>query len=143
MNWLNNMGNKFRSFMQGRYGSDQLCLALLIVSILLSFLSPLTGSPIVAIISYIPLILCIYRMFSKNISKRYEENRKFMNFWHPIWQKILGFKNKVQKKVTQLKDKDHKYYKCPNCKKTLRVPKGRGNIRITCPKCHHEFSKRT
>lgn len=129
--------------MQGRYGGDQLSLALLIVSIILSFLSPLTRLPIIAILSYIPLVLCIYRMFSKNISKRYEENRKFMNFWHPIWQKILGIKNKSQKKVSQLKDKEHKYYKCPNCKKTLRVPKGRGKLRITCPKCHQEFSKRT
>lgn len=143
MNWLNNLSNKLRTFMQGRYGSDQLCLALLVVSIILSFLSPLTRSPIIGILSYVPLAFCIYRMFSKNISKRYEENRKFMNFWHPIWQKILGLKNKCQKQVAHLKDKDHKYYKCPNCKKTLRVPKGRGKIRITCPKCHQEFSKRT
>lgn len=143
MNWLNNLGNKFRIFMQGRYGSDQLNLALLIVSIVLSFFVPFIRVPFVGLISYIPLIFCIYRMLSKNISKRYEENRKFMNFWHPIWQNILRLKNKSSKQLARLKDKDHKYYTCPNCKKTLRVPKGRGKIRITCPKCHQEFSKRT
>ena len=128
MNWFNNFNNKFRIFMQGRYGSDQLSLALLILSIILS---------------YIPLIFCMYRMFSKNISKRYEENRKFMNVWHPTKLKILNIKNKAVKKINQLKDKDHKYYKCPNCHKTLRVPKGRGKIRITCPRCHKEFSKKS
>ena len=131
MNWFNNFNNKFRIFMQGRYGSDQLSLALLILSIILSFLTPLTRIPFIGLLSYIPLIFCMYRMFSKNISKRYEENRKFMNVWHPTKLKILNIKNKAVKKINQLKDKDHKYYKCPNCHKTLRVPKGRGKIRIS------------
>lgn len=143
MNWFNHLGTKFRVFMQGRYGSDQLSLALLILSIILSFFAPLIRIPFLGLISYLPLIYCIFRMFSKNISKRYEENRKFMNVWHPIKLKLIGQKNKLSKKTAQFKDKAHKYYKCPNCHKALRVPKGRGKIRITCPRCKHEFSKRT
>ena len=143
MEWLKKFETWLKKVMYGRYGSDQLSLALLILSIILSFIAPLTRLSIIGMLSYIPLVLCIYRMFSKNISKRYEENRKFMNFWHPIHQKLIGFKNKGTQKMGHLKDKDHKYYKCPNCHQSLRVPKGRGKIRITCPKCHQEFSKRT
>lgn len=134
MDWL-------KKFMYGRYGVDQLSIALLIGSILLSFLTSLLSAtlniPFLSLITYIPLVICYFRIFSRDISKRQQENYKFLRYWNPS-------KAWVNKKVTRLKGmKTHKYYKCPSCSKTLRVPKGKGNIRITCPQCKHEFSKRT
>lgn len=134
---MNRLLERFRVWMQGRYGGDQLTLALLVLSMIISFLTALTRITWLSLLTYIPLIFGCYRMFSKNISKRYEENRKFMNVWHP-------FSLKVQKKWGHLKDqKTHKYFKCPKCGKTLRVPRGKGKIRITCPICKTEFSKKS
>lgn len=31
------------------------------------------------------------------------------------------------------------YYYCPNCKQQVRVPAGKGKVRITCPRCEHKF----
>jgi peptidoglycan/LPS O-acetylase OafA/YrhL len=71
------------------------------------------------------LFIAIFRSLSRNIYKRYEENRKFLVFFQ------------------KLKDKDHRYYNCPRCRQQVRVPKGKGKISITCPKCREKFIKTT
>ena len=76
-------------------------------------------------VSYIFMILAIVRSLSRNVYKRYEENRKFLL----LWQKF--------------KDKDHRYYNCPRCRQQVRVPRGKGKISITCPKCREKFIKKT
>ena len=121
----------------GRYGPDQLGVALLIVYLLLIFFAPLTGLWVFRLLALAVLILCLFRMFSRNTAKRYQENLKFLAFWNPI-------KSWFQRKKARIKDsKTHRYYKCPNCKNTLRVPRGKGKIQITCPVCHTEFIKKT
>lgn len=130
MKWL-------QKFMYGRYGSDHLSLALLITSLVMSFLSAFTGLSVFTILSYIPIVLCFYRILSKNTTRRYEENVKFLNFCQPI-QSVITAKCKHIKSL-----KNYKYYKCPNCKQALRVPRGRGKLIITCPKCKTDFRKRT
>lgn len=130
MNWL-------RRFMMGRYGGDQLSMALLILSIILTLIARLANIPTLALVSYIPLGLCIYRMFSKDISKRSMENYKFAILMSPIYTKF----KKVQYHFTDAKT--NKYFKCPNCKAKLRVPKNKGKIMITCPKCKTGFIRKT
>ena len=44
---------------------------------------------------------------------------------------------------TTLKRKEYHYYRCPQCGQQLRVPRGRGKISITCPKCGHQFIKKS
>ena len=130
MNWL-------RRMMMGRYGVDQLSLALLILNILLSFLSYI---PHCAFLSWLELpvtVFFLYRIFSRNITKRYHENQVFLRYWTPVKQKLLGLRDRFRDRKT------HRYYRCPTCKQALRVPKGRGKIRITCPKCHTQFVKKT
>lgn len=141
MNWL-------RKMMTGRYGADQLSVALFVVYILLYFTAQITRSFILVLLSFIPFALFVFRMFSRNISKRYQENYRFLNWWNPVWVRLRGVLYKVQawfrKLSVRWKDRQtHRYYKCPKCRNTLRVPKGRGKIAITCPVCKTEFIKKT
>ncbi len=130
MNWL-------RRFMAGRYGADQLSLALLILSIILTLIAQIARLPILAMISYIPLILCIFRMLSRNVNKRSMENYKFSMLISPLYARFI----KVRRRLAESKTK--RFLKCPQCKAELRLPKGKGTIIVTCPKCRNEFKAKT
>lgn len=130
MNWL-------KKIMIGRYGGDQLSMVLLVLSLLLTFTGQLTKIPVILFIGYIPLGISIFRMFSKDISKRRMENYKFSIFISPAYSKY----KKTQKQIKERKT--HKYFKCPSCKSKMRLPKGKGKIIITCPECKTKFEKRT
>ena len=123
------LGAGFRRFMQGRYGSDKLntlILSIGLVASLLQLFMPTAGLKwAFMLISYVFLAVAIFRMLSKNIYKRYEENRKYLRL------------------LDRWKDKEHRYYDCPKCKQTVRVPRGKGKIVITCPKCKEKFTKKT
>lgn len=124
-----NLKAGFRQFMQGRYGTDKLNSVILIVGLAASVLQLFVSNPwlklALAVISYGFLVWAIFRMLSRNIYKRYEENRKYLRF------------------LNKLKDREHRYYDCPKCRQSVRVPKGKGKISITCPKCKEKFIKKT
>jgi len=129
-NWL-------RNFMIGRYGPDHLYIALFVFAVLISIASRIANFSPLLFLSYAILIFAMFRFFSKNIQKRRAENDRFLRFWGPI-------SNKIKRKVQQFKSrKTHKFFTCPACKNTLRVPKGKGKIQITCPKCGERFTKKT
>ncbi|WP_350342309.1 hypothetical protein PRVXT_001536 [Proteinivorax tanatarense] len=130
MKWL-------RKFMAGRYGGDQLSIFLLLVSLLLTLVGQMTRVFILVYLGYIPIILAFYRVFSKNITKRSLENYKFAIFMSPVY----SFFKTVQKRFKDRKP--HKYFKCARCNAKLRVPKGKGKIVITCPKCKEKFTKKS
>lgn len=131
------MMNRLRNFLAGRYAvNDQLNIALLIFGCILTFIFSILRIRYVHFISWIPFIVVMWRMLSKNIAKRQQENQKFLTFSEP-WRKFL------MKKFGQWQDSEHKYYNCPGCSRTLRVPKNRGKIKISCPHCGREFTKRT
>ena len=130
------MLEKLRRFMYGRYGNDMLNFALMILGCVVTAILSFVDVPYLHYIGMIPYILVIYRTLSKNISARQRENAKFLELIQP-WKKF------VIKKSRQLQDKDHRYYACPQCHNTLRVPKGRGKIKISCPHCGKEFIKKT
>lgn len=134
---MNKFLERFRHFMIGRYGVDQLSIALIISSLIIGFIVGFIPIPFLSLFTFIPIILCYIRIFSKNIAKRRIENQKFLKVWYPAKHWFIKKKNKL------VGLKTYKYYKCPQCKQELRVPRGKGNIRITCPKCKHEFRKRT
>lgn len=130
MDWL-------RRFMMDRYGTDQLGIALMIFYLFLVLLASLTGAWVLRLLALAVLGLCLFRMLSRNRNKRYQENIKFMQVWTSV-------KVWFQSLVRRAKDTPtHKYYHCPKCKNTLRVPKGKGKIQITCPVCRTEFIKKT
>jgi hypothetical protein len=130
MNWL-------KRFMIGRYGGDQLSMTLLVGSVLLTWSAQLFKLPLLTVIGYICLGICIFRMLSRDIQKRRMENDKFVLLLRPVYSWLKQTQNR-------LKDaKTHRYFICPNCKTRLRVPKGKGRIIITCPKCKTEFAQKT
>ncbi len=130
MNWL-------RNFMNGRYGVDRLSFALLILSMLLTLFGSFLHIPVLVYVSYIPIGLIVYRTLSKNVNRRSLENQKFSMLISPAWSWVK------KKQVRLAEQKTHRFFKCRNCHAELRLPKGKGKIIVTCPKCKTEFSART
>ena len=118
-----------RRFMEGRYGSDKLNTAILMVALVLvlvyTFLPFGLVKIILWIISYVLMIWAIFRMLSRNTYRRYQENRRFLQI------------------VDGIRDREHRYYNCPTCRQRVRVPRGKGKISITCPKCREKFICKT
>ena len=130
---LNNLKMKFVRFMQGRNGVDQLSQFLNILVIAIFVISLFTRWSLVYWSGLALLIYMYFRIFSRNVAKRSMENQKFCNMRYNLAVK----KNKWKKKREQRKI--YRFFKCPMCKQKVRVPKGRGKICITCPKCREEF----
>ncbi len=160
MNWL-------RNFMYGRYGMDKLNFVLLIAGVVINLLISFVGRlfiwimygwmyTIIWLIGILPLLLAVYRALSRNIPARQKELYRYQRFEQ--WVKRLfgrdknnsygnpGYRNSstVYTSGKEVKDrKNYKYFKCPSCQQKIRVPKGRGKIRIHCPKCGRDFEKKT
>ena len=118
-----------RNFMSGRYGTDRLNMVILCVGLVASLLSVWVQSMplnmIFFLLSYGMMIWAICRTLSRNTYKCYQENRKFLQFFD------------------RLKDREHRYFDCPKCRQMVRVPRGKGKISITCPRCKEKFVKKT
>ena len=135
--WLQRMREKFMRFMQGRNGVDQLGKTLNTVTLVLLLVSMFTRWSILYIIAMVLMVYTYFRIFSKNIPKRYAENQKFCN-----WRYDMAIKKNKRKQEWEQR-KIYRFFRCPMCKQKVRVPKGRGKICITCPKCRQEFVKRS
>jgi len=118
-----------RDMMIGRYGQDQLGTVIFLLGLGFMILSMIFGrflwASVFSFLSWAALIWCIIRMFSRNIAARSKENKAFLNF------------------LSRLRDKEHRYYRCPQCRQIVRVPRGRGKINIRCPRCNRKFIKKT
>ena len=116
-------------FMVGRYGTDRLNMVILsaglVFCLLSAFIRNIPTNLLFTGISYALMIWAIFRSFSRNTYKRYQENRKFLQFFD------------------RLKDRDHRYFECPKCRQIVRVPRGKGKIAISCPRCREKFVKKT
>ena len=125
-----------RRFMYGRYGNDSLNKFLTTIACVLLIPYWVTRWRIIYYLIFVLFITIYYRMLSRQTYKRAAENSRFLTWWAPIQRKTLG-------KTMQMQDKQHRYFKCPTCRKTLRVPRGKGKISITCPHCKRNFIKKT
>lgn len=137
MSFFQKIGNALSRFMYGRNGGDYLGTTVLFTAIILDVIAMFLKNNTVLIIfrtvTTIMLIWVIYRMFSRNLQKRRAENAWFMNhIFYPVTKGVRQAKQRSS-------DKEHKYFTCPNCRTVCRVPKGKGKIVITCPKCRHEI----
>ena len=131
--WFRRVGFKFKMgfqrFMMGRYGTDKLNTWILgagLILCLLSLFIPVAAVDLALTVgSYALMIWAIFRALSRNTYKRYRENRRFLMF------------------LDRIKDREHRYFDCPKCRQPVRVPRGKGKIMITCPKCGEKFQKKT
>ena len=129
MNWLKRM-------MYGRYGVDELSLFLLGLYLVLVLLSQL---PHLALLSWLALAVILwdfFRILSRRFDRRLAENARFLSLAGPVirWFKI---------RRTILRDREHRYFKCPNCGQYLRVPRGRGKINVVCRSCGVSFEEKS
>lgn len=131
------MKEKFRKFMIDRYGVDLLSKFMLGTAVLLLVFAMGFRNNFLNTLACLLVLLCYFRMFSRNYQKRAEENQKFLE----LKGKAATFLKREKEYFEQRKT--HHIYKCPSCKQKIRVPKGKGKICITCPKCHTEFIKKS
>ncbi len=128
--------NGFRGFMSGRYGTDQLGLTLLICGVVLSLLSGLVGLKILYYLGLAMYIWELVRMFSRSVEKRRAENQKFLELRRKSTTSVRQF-------FVRLKNsRKYKYFRCPQCKSRLRLPRKVGEVTVTCSKCQNKFKQK-
>ena len=121
--------NGLANFMAGRYGLDNLGKATLIVSLALTLLASITNMLLFSILGFILIVITIIRMNSRNLTKRQEENERYLKFKAEIKQFFVRLKN----------SRKYKYFRCPECGARLRLPRKVGEVNVTCGKCKHQF----
>lgn len=124
-------------FMQGRNGPDQYSRFLLVAGLILAIISRLNKGLILYIVAILLFLYSYIRMFSKNISKRYVENQKYLYYEEKVKKYFKGLGSTFKQRKT------HRIFKCPSCKQKIRIPKGKGKIEITCPKCRTKFVRKS
>lgn len=153
-NFNNGNYNNRRPMFQGRNGTDALSVCLAGIAFVLFLIYPVfTHEYVQAVLlasAALLAALCIFRMFSKNVGKRRNENEVFLRIFSNSGRRARRAARKAEKdaqKAAKEKRKEdlktHVFYKCPKCSTELRVPRNKGKIRITCPKCGEKFIKKT
>jgi DNA-directed RNA polymerase subunit RPC12/RpoP len=125
MTFLQKMKEGFIRFMQGRHGNDNLGMVTLFAGLILSLVGAFGGGIVFTILGLTLYIITIFRMFSRNIAARQREAAAY---------------TRLTKFFT---DRQNRYYACPSCGQTVRVPRGKGRISIKCPRCGQRFEKKT
>ncbi len=134
---MNDLKNKVVRFLSQRYGNDALNAFLFWVAVILFIVNFLLfDSYWIRILIQAVLIVTIYRSLSRKYAIRQQENNLFLQFTKRIRHTYLCIKR-------QSKDPNNKYFVCPYCAQISRIPKGRGNVEIICPKCKRKFDKRS
>ena len=158
---MNNWKMMLYRFMQGRHGNDEFSQFLMIVGLIMLIASNFLKTGIVHTLAWVLLIYAYFRVMSRNIPKRQQENRKFLEMKAKFLSRkpagtsgTGGWKQRKAKKQ-QAKQNDYSdyaqeadvenynYYRCRNCGQIVRVPKGKGTVKITCPECKNTFTDRT
>lgn len=133
------MKEKIGRFMARRYGNDKLNQFMMAVflgcAVLNLFVRNAYASTVLNSWECLLILLVYIRMFSRNISKRYAENQKYLALENRL-RRFFG-----QKRYLMQQRKEYHIYKCPGCKQKIRIPRGKGKISIRCPKCGEEFIK--
>ena len=128
--------SKLQQFMIGRCGPDQLSQATTWTALVLWFIYFLSGWHFLYFLALVLMGVSFFRMFSRNISKRRAENSKFLTAIRPLQRRMSTLRGRM-------KDKEHRYFRCPNCKQQMRVPRGKGRIQVTCRSCGITFEERS
>ena len=133
---MDKLKEKLSRLMYGRYGIDQLGNFMMWAAVAMMIFGAVVRSSLIYTLALVLIVWADVRIMSKNHSKRYAENQKFLE----LKNRVVGF---FRGGTRAFKDKEHCYFRCPSCHQQVRVPKGKGHIEIRCPKCGTKFIKNT
>ncbi len=134
-NWLQSLAYRFQTFMYGRYGMDPLSKHLNIASLIVLIVSLFI--PELYLLALALMVWSTFRIYSRNIYNRQQELLRYQNLTAKFRRRVNLYKSRFRDRKT------HRFFRCPGCKEYLRVPKGRGEVHITCPRCRHEIVRKT
>ena len=123
-------------FFSGRYGGDQLNTAMMVVCILLYLVFLFTGWQALEFVALVLLLISLFRALSRKHDRRRAENARFLQLTRPLARSVKHFR-------TRVKDREHRYFKCPNCGQQMRVPRGKGRITVHCRSCGATFEEKS
>ena len=130
MNWL-------RAYMAGRNGIDQLNIAILLAAVALNFVARFIGWLVLSLLATLLLVLAAFRILSRNLAKRRAENYRFVTLWTDAKERFSAWR------LRRHQSKEYRFFTCPGCRNRLRVPRGKGRLQITCPRCGQRFDGKT
>ena len=151
------MNNYRKPFFSGRNGADELSVTLVVISVIVFLAAPIFDEKyihgIFLLLGGILFVLGILRSLSTNIGKRRHENQVFLDLFRSETkeekerrkreEEEKREREKLRKERRKEEEKTHAFFRCPQCGKELRVPKGKGKIKIRCPNCSHEFIRKS
>ena len=123
-------------FVSGRYGMDQLNTTMMVTYLVLYLVFAFTGWLVLELIAMVLLIMTLIRMMSRKHDRRRAENAKFLQITRPLTRRVKNLK-------VRIKDKEHRYFKCPGCGQQMRVPRGKGRITVHCRSCGATFEEKS
>ena len=122
--------------MAGRYGGDQLNVLLMALYIILYIVFLFTRMLVFELLALILIIVSLYRSLSRNLEARRAENSKFLQLARPIARRWNTFRCRTH-------DREHRYFKCPNCGQQMRVRRGKGRITVHSRSCGAVFEEKS
>lgn len=131
--FLYGMRQRTARFMAGRNGNDRFNLFLLVCELALLLLASLIRGPFY-LLAVALLVYIYFRMLSRNVYKRQEENNRYLRAKYKFTSRLRLIIERWKQR------RDYKFFVCPSCRTTLRVPRGRGKIKIVCRKCGTSFT---
>ena len=142
------MRNRFEDFMYGPYGTDQFNQFLSVIALAVLVVNLFVKIPFLWMGALALLIWTYFRMLSRNTSRRYAENERFLSFISRFRRGgstggYAGGRSAAERRAEREQRKIYRYFVCPHCSQKVRVPRGKGKIEITCPKCRTEFIKKS
>lgn len=136
MGFFDKLRASFAHFMSGRYGADNLSYAMVIAALVMTVIGALSGLGILTLMADALLIVMFVRMLSKDRYRRAHENQVYLEKTQSVRRAVTEWMNRVKN------SKKYHYFTCPKCRARLRVPRGVGNVTITCKSCGNKFDKK-
>lgn len=131
----------FQRMMIGRNGMDALnrflSVVLLVVVAVELFLRGRTAAMVLSFLALVLIVIIYFRMFSRNLYRRGQENGTYLRLRYPIVSAFQGWQERFRQR------REYRFFRCPSCRAWLRVPRGKGKINIVCRKCGTAFRRRS
>lgn len=129
--------DRLADWLQGRNGSDELGTASLVVSLIFLLVNGLTHQRWLSAVSLAFAAYACWRVLSRQVAQRRAENQAFLQRTAPI---VSWVKNPA---AAVAEARAYKHLSCPSCHQRVRVPRGKGRLRVTCPSCRTKFETRS